>query len=336
MIRVDRACVVAVVLGGLLLPRSAHAQSAEAEVLFRDGRNLIKRGKTAVGCDKLAASERLESSIGTLLNLGDCREKLGKLASAWAAFRKAEAMAKRIGSDDKRRGEAGKRAAQLEPRLANLEIDVPAHMDGLTIRRDGEIMDAAGWSTPLPIDPGSYTITAEAPGYTAWRQVVTVRPGARREVIAVPPLERAPVVAAPPAAAPPAAAVWPPPQASLGGTTRVVVERGTWTKLRAVSAVFAIAGAGAIGTGVYFGVHAKSLQDRSDKLCPLTLCASDEGLRLNDQAKTSASRANIFYIAGGASLATAVVLWFVGAPGETVIRPSIGSQQYGVTLAGSF
>lgn len=332
MIRVDRACVVAVVLGGLLLPLSARAQSADAEVLFRDGRNLIKRGKVAAGCDKLSASERLESSIGTLLNLGDCREKLGQLASAWAAFRKAEAMAKRSGSEEKRRGEAGRRAAQLEPRLSNLQIDVPARVDGLVVRRNSEIVEAAGWSTPLPVDPGSYTITAEAPGYTTWSQVVTVAPGAKREVIAVPALERAPIAAAPSEPA----STWPPPQTPIGRTTRVTVERGTWTKLRVASAVFGIAGAGALGTGVYFGVHTRSLQDRSDKLCPATQCASDEGLRLNEQAKTSASRANILYIAGGASLAAAVVLWFVGAPGETVIRPTMGNQTYGVSMAGSF
>ncbi|MEO7733044.1 MAG: PEGA domain-containing protein, partial [Kofleriaceae bacterium] len=205
-------------------------------------------------------------------------------------------------------------------------------VDGLVVRRDSEIVEAAGWSTPLPVDPGSYTVTAEAPGYTTWRQVVTVAPGAKREVIAVPTLERAPVAAAPSEATP----VWPPPQAPLGHTTRVTAARGPWTKLRVASAVLGIAGVGALGTGVYFGVHASSLQDRSDKLCPGTLCASDEGLRLNDQAKTSASRANILYVAGGASLAAAAVLWFVGAPGETVIRPTMGNQGYGVSMAGSF
>src|SRR4051812_35345515 len=101
MTLVDRVCLASLiaVLGSAVYipatPTIVHAQSAEAEVLFRDGRTLIRRGKLAQGCDKLDASERLESSVGTLLNLGDCREKLGKFASAWAAFRKAEAMAKR-------------------------------------------------------------------------------------------------------------------------------------------------------------------------------------------------------------------------------------------------
>jgi hypothetical protein len=335
MIRVDRGCLAAVLLVGLLIPLStAHAQSAEAEVLFRDGRNLIKRGKVGPGCDKLAASERLESSVGTLLNLGDCREKLGKLASAWAAFRKAEAMAKRAGGDDKRQGEAGRRAAQLEPRLANLVIEVPHRIDGLVVRRDGEVIDAAGWSTPLPVDPGSYTIVAEAPGYLAWRQVVTVASNAKRQVITVPELERAPITPAVESAP-----MWPPPQAgqaSQDRPSRVVTRRGTWSTARVVSVVAGVAGAGALGTGVYFGLDAKDLQDRADERCPLVECNDTEGLRLNDEAQTAAQRANILYIAGGATIAAAAVLWFVGAPGDTMITPTAGKQQYGVSLTGSF
>src|SRR3954453_11114339 len=108
---------------GVICP-DARAQSPQAEALFRDGRSLIKAGKLAPGCDKLAASERLETSVGTLLNLGDCREKLGKRASAWAASRKAEALAGRTGGDDRRQAEAARRAALIEPRLSHLVIDV--------------------------------------------------------------------------------------------------------------------------------------------------------------------------------------------------------------------
>src|SRR5262245_11606925 len=158
---------------------SARAQSAEAEVLFREGRKLIKDGNLAAGCDKLAASERIETSIGTLLNLGDCKEKLGKLASAWGAFTKAEAIARRAG-DDKRQAEARKRAAAIEPRVAKLVIEVTRKVDGLVIRRDGEIVDPATWQVAVPIDPGTYAITAEAPGHVAWRgEVVIERAGPR-------------------------------------------------------------------------------------------------------------------------------------------------------------
>ncbi|HET9624351.1 MAG TPA: hypothetical protein VFP84_23425 [Kofleriaceae bacterium] len=313
-----------------MAPEAAHAQSAEAEVLFRDGRGLIKRGQLAAGCDKLAASERLESSVGTLLNLGDCREKLGKLASAWAAFRKAEAMATRSGGDDKRRSEAGRRAAALEPKLPNLVVEVPSRVDGLVVRRDDEVIDAAQWSTALPMDPGSYTIVAQAPGYREWRTTVPITATSRRQVVTVPPLVRAVAPLAPPTVAPldgePAASV----------VVARPAPRGTWSATRKASLAIGLAGAGVLGAGVYFGVHSNTLRDRSDRLCPNTRCGDAEGLRLNDDAKSAATRANVLFAAGGAVVATAVVLWLVGAPGETVIAPSGGEHQLGVSLAGSF
>jgi hypothetical protein len=320
MTHVDRACFAAMVVAGCIAAASsiASAQSAEAEALFRDGRDLIKAGKLAAGCERLAASARLESSVGTLLNLGDCREKLGKLASAWAAFRKAEAMAKRSGSDDRRQAEAGRRAAALEPQLSNLVIEVPHHIEGLVVRREGEVIDDAAWNTALPVDPGSYTIVAEAPGYMPWRTSVVVEAGQRRQTIAVPILQPAAVEPGPRLTAAPA------------------VVPGTWTTTRVVSAVFAVAGAGALGTGIYFGVHARSLEDRADQRCPRATCSDAEGLRLNDQAHTSATRANVLYIAGAATLATAAVLWFVGAPGEIAVAPVAGDHRLGVAMTGRF
>jgi hypothetical protein len=301
----------------------AHAQSPEAEVLFRDGRDLIKRGKLAAGCDKLAASERLESSVGTLLNLGDCREKLGKHASAWAAFRKAEAMAKRSGTDDKRQAEAARRAAQLEPKLSNLVIEVPSGVAGLVVHRDGEVVDQAVWNTAMPVDPGTYTITAEAPGFVAWSALITVGAGATRQAVTVPALERV-AVAAPPEGEPPA--------------PRFITTRrtGTWSTARKFSVVAGVLGAGAVGTGIYFGWRANDLQDRADRRCPLLVCNDAEGLRLNNDARTSALTANILYIAGGASLATAVVLWLAGAPEEIVVVPAVGDRQASISMTGRF
>jgi hypothetical protein len=327
--------VVAALVAMFAAGREARAQSAEAEALFRDGRALIKAGKLAPGCDKLAASERLETSIGTLLNLGDCREKLGKLASAWAAFRKAEAIAKRAGGDERRQAEAGRRAAQLEPRLSNLVIDVSRRIDGLIVRRGDEVVDPATFNTPLPVDPGSYTIAAEAAGFAPWRTTVTVAAGTTRKVVEIPALTP---MAPPPAE--PVAAVWPPPRPEFVRRTPPP-ERGTWSVARGFSAALAIAGAGAIGTGVYFGLHSRDLSDRADARCPMTTCGDTEGLRLNDQAQTAASRANILYIAGGAAIASAAVLWFVGAPSEVAVvpiasAPGSGPPSVGLAMTGSF
>jgi len=333
MTLVDRACIVAV--AAIVCPlATAHAQSAEAEALFRDGRDLVKQGKLAAGCDKLAASERLETSVGTLLNLGDCREKLGRLASAWAAFRKAEAMAKRANGDDRRQAEASRRAAQLEPRLPNLEIDVPHPVEGLVVRRDGELVGQAQWNTALPIDQGSYTIVAEATGYQAWRTTVPIGFGASREVVVIPPLERLPVASSPGVAA--ARSPQPPIGAAVPPATPPTPGAGTWSTMRKLSVGVAAAGTVALGTGIAFGVHANALRDQANRRCPAVVCPDPEGLALNKRAQTAAARANGLYIAGGGTLAAAVVLWFVGISGETVVVPTAGDGRLGLALSGRF
>ena len=341
MTLVDRACLTLVVAAvSLLHLPAARAQSAEAEVLFRDGRNLMRQGRLSEGCDKIEASARLESSVGAYLNLGDCREKQGLLAGAWAAFRKAESVAKRDGKDDKRQAEASKRAFKLEPQLSNLTIEVARGVEGLVIRRNEVALDGAIWNTPMPVDPGHYSIVAEAPGYLSWRTTIEVAGRARRAVVKVPALERAPIAHVPEVVAPPAA-----PEATIvtpAPTVQPVAfvtmrPSGTWSATREVSALFAVAGVGALSTGIYFGFHAQDLQDQADKRCPLTLCADSEALRLNNEAKTSATRANIFYAAGGAAIVTAVVMWLAGAPtDEVVVRPTMSDHQVGLSLAGSF
>ncbi len=295
---------------------SAHAQSAEAEALFRDGRALIKAGKLADGCDKLAASERLETSVGTLLNLGDCNEKLGRTATAWAAFRKAEAQAKRASGDDKRMLEARRRATKLEPQLANLEIEVPHPVEGLVIKRNGEDLDRAMWGTAVPVDPGTYELVADAPGHESWRSTITIAAKDRRDIIV-------PELAVSAESVQPAVAIR---------------HHRTWTSTRKFALGLAFVGAGAAaGGGIYFGVRAHDLQAKSDALCPTKQCNDPAALRLNDEAQSAATRSNIFLVAGGAVVAVATVLWFVGAPDhEVMVSPSVGDGHVGVSLARRF
>jgi hypothetical protein len=318
----------------------AHAQSAPAEALFRDGRNLIKQGKLEAGCDKLAASEKLESSVGTLLNLGDCREKLGQTATAWAAFRKAEAMAKRDGNDKKRQAEAKRRADKLETNLSNVVLQVGKATPNLVIKRDGEVLDAATFNTPLPVDPGSHTIVAEAPGYKPFRTDVTVAKGSKRYVV-IPTLEPvpAPVVVTPPPAPPTTTVIQTPPPAQVVVDTRprYIHTHSTWSGTRKFAVGLGVLGAAAVAGGIYYGVHANDLQSQSDALCPADLCNDSVALRLNDDAQTSATRANILLIGGGAAIAAATVMWFVGAPEErTVIAPAVSSDSVGASVSGRF
>jgi hypothetical protein len=307
---------------------NAHAQSAEAEALFRDARALIHRGQLAAACEKFAASAQLEPSVGTLLNLGDCREKLGKLASAWAAFRKAESMSKRSGGDGRREAESRRRATALEPRLSRLVIAVPTGLAQLVVRRDDEVIEPAVWNTPVPIDPGSYTISAEAPGYIPWRRTVVIDAKAELQTVQLPALDPRPISSV----TLPIAVPEPPP------ITYVTTRRArTWSATRELSVGLGIAGAAAVGTGVYFGMRSNELRNRADASCPATTCSDSGALHDNARAQTDATRANILYAAGGAGVATALVLWLAGAPSdETRVRPMFGDHEAGMSLTGSF
>ena len=349
----ERARTVAILAatGLVALSGSAIAQSPEAEVLFREGRNLIKQGKLEAGCDKLEASARVEPSVGTLLNLGDCREKLGRNASAWAAFRKAESLAKRMPNEEKRRDEAAKRATALEDKLTMLLFDVKQPVEGLVIKRDDEVVDRALWNTAIPVDPDTYTIVAEAPGYRAWRTEIPITAKLRRRTVSIPKLVPAPVIKEsglpPPTVAKqePVRAPAPivveepaaPPPTTITVVTPAPVRRGTWTKTRALSATLAVAGAGAFAGGAYYGMRANTLQRRADARCPLAVCDDVEGLRHNADANRAARNANVLFVGGGIAVAAATILWFVGAPSEhTTVAPAIGDGTMGVSFGGKF
>lgn len=327
------------------VPAARADDSAAAEALFRDGRTLIKAGKLEAGCEKLAASEQLEPSVGTLLNLGDCKEKLGQYASAWAAFRKAEAMARRAGGDERREAEAKKRAERAEANVASLVLQIGPNAKttpGLVIRRDGEQLDLGVLNTPLPVDPGSHWIVAEAPGYKPFRIDVSIAKGGRRFVV-IPTLEQQAGAPSAQPAAPTTTPVIVQPTAPADSLTvethhaPVTVTGGTWTGTRKAAAVVAALGAAAIGGGIYFGTRASDLESRADAICPMSTCADPAGLQLNDNAQSAALRANLFLVAGGAAVATATVMWFLGSPVEhTVVTPAVGTSEVGASLVGRF
>lgn len=322
----------------LVTSSTAFAQSPAAESLFREGRTLVKQGHLQDGCDKFEASEVIEPSVGTLLNLGDCREKLGKVATAWAAFRKAEAMAKASGKDDKRAAEARRRAARLEPQLPSLTISAKP-TPGLVIKRNGEKLDDGVLDTPVPVDPGTYRIVAEAPGYKPYQLDVPLSIRGKR-TITIPPLQKQEVAVTRQPVHEPVVDVAPVPRGAPPPRSLRFDEpahRSSWTTTRSVSVASAALGAIALGGGIYYGLRSRDLEDRSDKLCPNTMCGDSQGLKLNDDAQSAATRANILYVLGGAAFATSAVLWIIGSPEEhPVIRPTLSGNTVGASIEGAF
>ena len=148
-------------------------QSAAADQLFQRGRELIKQNRWFEACAKFEDSLRYEVAVGTQLNLAECYGHVGKVASAWRLYKASLATADK--ADIQRREFAQRRAAALESRLSTLAIVVPVeHPAGLIVMRDGVPVDPEQWNTALPIDGGTYTITAHTPGAIQWSTEITV------------------------------------------------------------------------------------------------------------------------------------------------------------------
>jgi tetratricopeptide (TPR) repeat protein len=203
----------------LLLAPAVWAQSetkaAVAEGLYRQARELMAAGNYDEACPKFAESQRLDPATGTLLNLAACHEKQGKLATAWIEYSDASFAARRDGRED-RVEYARERAAELEPKLSRLTLQLDAGADhpGLEIELDGAALGRAVVGAPMPIDPGKHTLRASAPGRKPWTLAIEIAPLADQKVLSIPALEAAPPEPVAAVAATPAPVVTPSAPAS--------------------------------------------------------------------------------------------------------------------------
>lgn len=196
----SRSCTsVVIALVTSIATSQAQPAGAQAEALFREGRDLMDKGKLDEACAAFEQSQKLEPAITTLLNLAGCREDNHQIASAWGLFLEAERQT-RSASDatsQQLHESARDHAKKLEPRVSKLTISVSAEsrIDQLEILRGNEPLEKAMWNHSLPVDGGAYTITARAPGAAAWTTTVTVAAEADTKTVDIPKLQ---TVAPPP------------------------------------------------------------------------------------------------------------------------------------------
>ncbi len=309
---------------------------AAAQALFEEGKKLSAAGNFAAACPKFAESQKLDPGAGTLLHLGNCYEKTGRTASAWATYIDAASAAKAQGRNDWAEN-AKTRAGALEPRLSRVTIVVKERVPGLEVRRDEVVLSEGAFGVALPVDPGERTFEATAPGKKKWRGSFTLKEGQKLEV-AIPPLA---ADAAPVAGTSAGTSVRPPPADASGK------EHGGGAR----TAGYVLAGVGAAGlvVGGVTGLLAMNKNSRSKELCPTAgACGNQEGVDANDAAKSMGTLSTISFIAGGALAATGVVLIVVGGPSAersasgkapfrgVTVAPSFGAGNLGASFSGAF
>jgi tetratricopeptide (TPR) repeat protein len=130
--------------------------AATAQALFDEATALKDKEQWAEACPKFESSYKLDPALGTLLNLANCYEKLGKIASAWARWEEAYQWA--LKNHDDRLDYAQKNRDALVPRLPKLKIVVTSRAPALSIERDTAKISEAMYGSALPVDPGEHSV----------------------------------------------------------------------------------------------------------------------------------------------------------------------------------
>jgi hypothetical protein len=327
--RMNRRHVAVVVALLLSTAGTVHAtpNSQVAQALFDEAKKLMAESDFAKACPKLAESQRLDPSGGTLLHLAICHEGEGKTATAWTELNEAISVARRDGRAD-RESAAKARLAALVPKLTKLTIVVgaEARAPGLEIAWNDIGIHEPQWGVAFPVDPGEHVITAVAPGRRKWSTRVTIAAGASPSPVTVPVLAvEAAVTPSPPPAAPAASGAVPAtaegPEASSGSSTRTVG--------------LALTGVGAVGlaVGAAFFIRTGSLVSERDE-------AASEGDRegrddKHESAKSSQVAALVAGSIGVAALGTGLLLFLTAPKKGVALAPLVSPTAGGLLFSGS-
>ncbi len=205
----------------------AATDKAEADRLFDEGRELFTSGDRVQACKLFELSLRKDPrAVGTMLNLGLCREEGGAVASATRFYAEARDRA----HDQKlaeHQAAAERKLAMLAPRVPHLKIVLPPNTPPTTRVIVDDLVLALDQLGDVSVDPGQRTIVVAVPDKLPYETKVTIAEAEHR-IVVVPELR--------------------------GGKTVVVATspRALYGKLTLVGG--AVIGATAISLGLY-GVH---------------------------------------------------------------------------------
>jgi len=321
----------------LLSPATARAQAGAAapppaapatgdasfDDLFAQGRRLVDVDHDYVqACPLFERAAKLRASIGVLLNLADCYERLGRTGSASTKFREAADMARAAG--DPRESFANDRITALQPRVPWLTLDATklATVTGVELRLDGVTIDARNWGDPVPVDPGRHTVDVYAPGKKPWSHGMDVTTST---AIYVPSLEDAGASPTPTAPGQPEQAT-PPKTGGLGTQRALALVAG---------------GVGVVGLGVGSAFGLISLSDRSTALAHCEAGGNPcqpQGVQAGKDAQTAGNVSTVAFIAGLVGLGVGAALWLT-APidsnrASVALVPGAGPADAGLSLRG--
>jgi hypothetical protein len=289
------------------------ADPAAARAQLQQGYALKQQGKCDEAIPHFVESAKLDRQPKALVNLADCEEKLGKLASAQAHFVEARDLAKGLES---LRTVAEQHLAALEKRMPKLAVKLAKDAPNDTvILRDGIQLGQVSLNTPLPIDPGRHAIVARGANLEK-QYTVTLVEGETKE-LTVTPVGGEPVTPPLTGAAQPSAMTSP-----AVGTSSPKVEPGPSLNLseppsnssRSTGSVqrtlgFAAIGAGAVGlaVGTVFALKLSRKNDEIEGICPTgTPCGPTDVVRYQTAVEDAKGHRTLSGVGFGVGAAFAV------------------------------
>lgn len=293
-------------------PRTAAAQTQDeaptadrnavaAQSRFDQGRTRFEANDFAAALPEFRASLALVRSPNTRLYIGLCLLRIGRLGEAHAELERAAQEAADLAPREPRyastldlaRGEL----VTLTPRVARLAVQVAAPVAGLQVRVGDDPIAPMSYGIELPYTPGEVMVTAEAPGYLRFQQVV--RLGARVSsavAVRLQPDPNAPQTANPP----------PPP---------VLVRRGGGVRVAGV--VLTVLGAASLGVFGYYGNYAAVRYDDLRAACGNGRCPPTLNREINE-GEDAQGYANVALGIGiGAVVVGTIMIAVGGARTET-------------------
>jgi tetratricopeptide (TPR) repeat protein len=320
-------------------PAWAQAPNPAADASLRKGRALMRAGRFHEACDAFEESQRLDPQLGTLFTLAACEEKVGKITSAWLAYRD---IASRDSNRDRRR-RANELATRLVSRVPKLLLQIDQNLPGLSVTLSGkDITEHVG--VDIPVDPGAYSVVATATGFNQiTRDIKIVADGKvlavemkmepTREATAAEPSHAEPVTPEPqqPAVDKPVVIDKPAPPTSSPSTSH----------LKTYAAIAIAAGGVGIAASVGVGVSARNKWNRAKEQCGSSqTCPDQESLdaanALRKQAASRGDLATVIGIASGVAIASGITMWLLAPSDHVAVTPTATATSAGVTVSGVF
>jgi hypothetical protein len=166
---------------------------ADADRLFNEGRALLADGKRTEACAKFDESFRKDPrAVGTMLNLGLCREEAGQVASAVRLYGEARDRAHDQNLSEHEEA-ATRKIMLLRPRVPRIQVKLPVGLGAAARVLIDDIVFTPDEIDAIELDPGEHRLVVTAPGKLPYETKLTLAESEHPK-IEIPPLAGATTV----------------------------------------------------------------------------------------------------------------------------------------------